>query len=32
MFHFNLNTEIIIGPPMSFNLAECLGQSYKMGF
>ena len=30
--YFNLNTEIIIWPPMNFDLACFLGLSYKMGF
>ena len=32
MFYFYLNTEIIISPPMRFDLAKCLGRSDKMGF
>ena len=32
MSYFDLNTEIIIWTLVRFDLAECLGQSYKMGF
>ena len=32
MSYFDLTTEIIIWPTMRFDLAWCLGRSYKMGF